>query len=143
MAIFNGRYRWDGTKKNNQEPIAWSPGAYDVKIFRCAASALKVEYLKPIVCVYAPTGEGQSISAHPEKFAKQICNDFSLDMERVLWVEDNLKDDDRYEVVMFTRSGQIGNTIFYRSRKRPAFKCEVEMIEQELSGVLIYNQPCQ
>ncbi|GAB6191863.1 hypothetical protein [Desulfocastanea catecholica] len=135
MAIFNGRYRWDGTKRNNQDPIAWSPGAYDVKIFRCASSSLKVEYLKPIVCVYASTGEGQSISANPEKFAKQLCNDFSLDMERVLWVEDNLQDGDRYEVVMFTRSGKIGNTVFYRSQKRMAFKSEVEMIEQELSAV--------
>lgn len=134
MAIFNGRYRWDGTKRNNQDPIAWSPGAYDVKIFRCSSSS-KVEYLKPFVCVYASTGEGQSISANPEKFAKQICNDFSLDMERVLWVEDNLKDGDRYEVVMFTRSGKIGNIVFYRSQKRLAFKSEVEMIEQELSGV--------
>jgi len=135
MAIFNGRYRWDGTKRNNQEPIAWSPGAYDVKIFRCAPSSLKVEYLKPIVCVYASTGEGQSISANPEKFAKQICSDFSLDMERVLWVEDKHKDEDRYEVVMFTRSGKIGNTVFYLSQKRPAFRSEVDMIEQEMSEV--------
>lgn len=135
MAIFNGRYRWDGTKRNNQDPIAWSPGAYDVKIFRCSSSSSKIEYLKPFVCVYASTGEGQSISANPEKFAKQICNDFSLDMERVLWVEDNLKDGDGYEVVMFTRSGKIGNIVFYRSQKRMAFKSEVEMIEQELSGV--------
>ncbi len=135
MAIYNGRYHWDGTKRNNQEPIAWSPGAYDVKIFRCAPSSLKVEHLKPIVCVYASTGEGQSISANPEKFAKQICNDFSLDMERVLWVEDNHKGEDRYEVVMFARSGKIGNTVFYRSQKRMALKSEVEMIEHGLSEV--------
>lgn len=135
MAIFNGRYRWDGTKRNNQDPIAWSPGAYDVKIFSCAPSSLKVEYLKPIVCLYASTGEGQSISANPEKFAKQICNDFSLEMERVLWVEDNLKDEDRYEVVVFTRSGKIGNTVFYQSQKRMALKSEVEMIEHGLSEV--------
>jgi hypothetical protein len=134
MTIFNGRYRWDGTKTNNQDPIAWSPGAYDVKIFRCSSSSLKVERLKCIVCVYASTGEGHSISANPEKFAKQICKDFSLDMERVLWVEDNHKDEDRYEVIMFTRSGKIGNTVFYRSQKRIAFKSEIEMIEKELSG---------
>ena len=135
MAIFNGRYRWDGTKRNNRDPIAWSPGAYDVKIFRCASSSSKVEHLKSIVCVYAATGEGQSISANPEKFAKQICNDFQLDMERVLWVEDTLKDQDRYEVVMFARSGKIGNIVFYRSQKRVAFKSEVEMIGQVLSAV--------
>lgn len=135
MAIYDGRYQWDGTKRGELEPIAWSPGAYDVKIFRCASSSEKIHYLKPIVCIYAPTGEGQSISAHPEKFAKQICNDFSLDIERVLWVEDLLCNEDRYEVVMFTRSGKIGNTIFYRTDKRMALESEVLMIEQELSAI--------
>lgn len=135
MAIFDGRYRWDGTRKGDHEPIAWSPGAYDVKIFKCASSSEKVQHLKPFVCVYAPTGEGQSISANPEKFAKQICNDFSLNIERVLWVEDLLKDEDRYEVIMFTRSGKMGNTIFYRTNKRMALDREVWMIQQELSGL--------
>jgi hypothetical protein len=133
MAIFDGRYRWDGTKRGEHQPIAWSPGAYDVKIFKCASSSEKVQYLKPVVCIYAPTGEGQSISANPEKFAKQICNDFSLDIERVLWVEDLLTPEDRYEVVTFTRSGKMGNTIFYRTDKRMALEREVGMIQHELS----------
>ncbi len=120
MAIFAGRYRWDGTRKGDQEPIAWSPGAYDVKIFKRTLSTQKVQYLKPVVCIYAPTGEGQSISANPEKFVKQICNDFSLEIEKVLWVEDLLKDKDRYEIVMFSRSGKMGNTIFYKISKRIA-----------------------
>ena len=133
MAIFAGRYRWDGTKRGESEPIAWFAGAYDVKIFKRASSSEKVEHLKPIVCIYAPTGEGQSISANPEKFAKKICNDFSLDIERVLWVEDLLIKVDRYEIVMFTRSGKLGSTIFYRIDKRLASDGEVRMIQKELS----------
>lgn len=135
MSIFDGRYRWDGTKRGEQEPIAWSPGAYDVKIFKCSASSEKVHHLKSHICIYAPTGDGQSISANPEKFAKQICNDFSLDLERVLWVEDLLRDEDRYEVVTFTKSTKVGDTIFYKTAKRLALKSEVAKIYQELSGV--------
>jgi hypothetical protein len=137
MAIFSGRYRWDGTKKGEQEPIAWSPGSYDVKIFKRAISSGNVQYLKPYVCIYAQTGEGQSISASPEKFVKQICNDFSLDIERVLWVEDLLTEENRYEIVMFTRSQKMGNTIFYKTKKRIALEAEVLMIKRELSGLLV------
>lgn len=133
MAIFDGRYRWDGTKRGEYEPIAWSPGAYDVKIFKCSSSSEKVQHLKPFICIYAPTGEGQSISANPEKFAKQICNDFSLDLERVLWIEDLLTKENRYEIIMFTRSTKIGKATFYRTDKRMALEREVLMIQQEIS----------
>ena len=132
MAIYAGRYQWDGTKTGEQEPIAWSPGAYDIKIFECVSNSEKVQHLKPVVCIYAPTGDGQSISANPEKFAKQICNDFSLEIERVLWVEDLLKNKNRYEIVMFSRSGKMGNTIFYKISKRIASEGEVSMIQKEL-----------
>jgi len=137
MSIFNGRYRWDGTKRDNQDPIAWSAGAYDVRIFEHAPSAAKVEHLKPYVCVYAGTGEGQSISANPEKFAKQICRDFSLDLERVLWVEDHLTGEERYEVVMFTRTARVGDVCFYRTDKRKAHDREITMIENELIEVRV------
>jgi hypothetical protein len=137
MAIFDGRYQWDGIKRGEQEPIAWSPGAYNLKIFTCSSTSEKVQHLKKFICIYAPTGEGQSISANPEKFAKQICNDFSLDMERVLWVEDLLTDTDRYQVVMFTPSARMANTVFYRTDKRMAREREVLMIQHELSATEI------
>lgn len=136
MAIFSGRYRWDGTKRGESEPISWSPGAYDLKIFKRAASSGKVRYLKPYVCIYAQTGEGQSISASPEKFAKQICHDFSLEIEQVLWVEDLLHGKDRYEVVMFARSAKMGGVVFYHTQKRLASPAEVRMIERELAGLV-------
>ena len=132
MSIYSGRYRWDGTKKNNQDPIAWSPGAYDVRIFEQIKAVGTVEYLKPYICVYSKTGEGHSISAKPEKFAKQICRDFNLDIERVLWVEDHLSGDYRYEVVMFTRTARVGDLFFYRTDKRKALNREINMIESEL-----------
>lgn len=137
MAIYNGRYQWDGTKKNNQEPIAWSPGAYDIEIFQCNSDSAKVQHLKSYICVYARTGEGHSISANPEKFVKQICNDFSLDIDRVLWVEDHLSDDDRYEVVQFAKSGRVGKDIFYKISKRKPLMHELKLIEQERDSLQI------
>ena len=135
MAIYHGRYRWDGTKKDNQEPIAWSPGAYDIEIFLCNTSSAKVQHLKTHICVYARTGEGHSISANPEKFAKKICSDFSLDLERVLWVEDHLLDGNRYEIVQFTRSGRVGRDIFYKVSKRKPLIHEISLIEQQRNSL--------
>lgn len=135
MALFNGRYRWDGTKKDDLEPIAWFPGCYDVKILDCSNPPGKVQLLKPYICLYARTGEGQSISANPEKFAKRICHDFSLQIERVLWVEDLLTEKDRYEVASFTLTGQIGDNHFYRVEKRRALAGEVKMIENGLAAL--------
>ena len=135
MAIFNGRYRWDGTKQDDVEPIAWYPGAYDVKILERSSTTDKVQHFKTSICLYARTGEGQSISANPEKFAKRICNDFSLDIDRVFWVEDLLTEQNRYLVVLFTRTGKMGKDLFYRTEKRQALDAEVQMIRQALADL--------
>lgn len=135
MAIFNGVYRWDGTRSSDQQPIAWSPGAYDVKIYKREISGDKVEMLKPYVCIYSSTGEGHSISASPEKFVKQLCNEFSLDLERVLWVEDHLSGEKRYEIVMFSRSSQLGNTTFYKVEKRAPLEHEIAQLKKELHAI--------
>jgi hypothetical protein len=134
MAIYDGIYRWDGTKTGDREPIAWSPGAYNVRIFK-RDSPGNIELLKPYVCLYSATGTGQSISANPEKFVKQLCLEFSLELERVLWVEDMLREEDRYEVNMFRRFSKLGNTRFYTVEKRKATDRELDMLEMELAGV--------
>ena len=132
MAIFNGRYRWDGTKKDALDPIAWYPGSYDVKILDRSGTEGKVRHFKSTICLYARTGEGQSISASPEKFAKRICNDFDLDIDRVLWGEDLLTEKNRYDIILFTRTGKMGKGFFYRTEKRHALEAEVKMIQQAL-----------
>lgn len=135
MAIYNGRYHWDGTKKDKLDPIAWNPGSYDVKILDRSSTVGKVVHFKSVICLYAQTGEGQSISAQPEKFAKRICSDFSLDIERVLWVEDVLTEKDRYEIVVFTRTGKMGKGFFYRTEKRKALEAEVKLIDKALQDL--------
>jgi len=135
MAIFNGRYCWDGTRKDNRQPIAWFGGSYDLKIFSCSSLSPKVKHLKSHICLFSGTGEGQSISASPEKFAKQICADFSLEIERVLWVEDHLCGEQGYEVVQFTRASRMGSIVFYRVDKRPPRESERGLINRVLASL--------
>lgn len=133
MELYNGIYRWEGTKTGDREPIAWSPGAYDVKLYRRSNSSQKVELFKPYVCVYSGTGEGQSISADPTKFAKQLCFEFSLDIERVFWVEDLLTEEERFEVILFSRTARVGDNTFYSTEKRKALPLEAAQLEEELA----------
>lgn len=135
MAIFNGRYCWDGTKKDDIDPIAWYPGSYDVKILDRSDMQSNLRHFKPYICLYSRTGEGQSISANPEKFVKRICEDFALNIDRVLWVEDLLTDNDRYDIIVFTRTGKMGMGFFYRTEKRKALDAEVKMIQQALADL--------
>ena len=132
MVIFSGRYSWDGKKSDYREPISWFPGAYDITIARIAEKSSKLVFIRPYMCVYTNTGSGYSVSANPEKFAKRICEDFHLKMEKVLWVEQLSPDGDDFEVVVFHQKGRMGNTVFYDMEKRPARPNEISRILQHL-----------
>jgi hypothetical protein len=135
MQIYNGIYSWDGKRHGNREPIAWFPGSYSLQIFDIGKDRAGVTSLKQHLCIYAETGSGHSISAHPEKFAKQVCLDFSLDLERVLWVEKLPVGGERYEVVVYSRSSKMGDTMFYRVLKRPPTDIEMQIIAAELQKI--------
>lgn len=135
MKVFAGKYSWDGKKHSNEDPIAWFPGVYNLKIFDVADEKKGIRHLKPYICIYSKTGEGYSISAHPEKFAKHICNDFSLQMEKVLWAEEVLENSGEYEVIVFTQSGRLGSNLFYRIEKRKPMAGEKKIIEKQLADL--------
>ncbi len=135
MKVFVGRYSWDGKKHSEDEPIAWFPGAYNLKIFNVAGEERAVKHLKPYLCIYSKTGKGHSISANPEKFAKQICNEFSLEIDKVLWAEEQQNNSGTYEVVVFTERGRLGHTYFYKIDKRKPMDGEKKIIEKELAGL--------
>ncbi len=135
MKIFAGRYSWDGKRHKEEDPIAWFPGAYNLKVFDVTSGGKGLTYLKPYLCIYSMTGEGMSISENPEKFALHICSDFSLAMEKVLWAEEFPENSGKFEVIVFTRSRRIGNRYFYSISKRQPLAGEQKMIEKELAAL--------
>lgn len=132
MKVFAGRYSWDGKKHDEQEPVAWFPGSYNLKIFRLADRGVGVRHLKPYICIYSKTGDGMSISENPEKFAKKVCSDFSMEIEKVLWAEELGDNSGDFDVVVFTRSGKMGSTSFYSMEKRKPLKGEKKIIKSQL-----------
>lgn len=132
MAIFHGRYSWDGTKSDNKEPISWFPGAYDLTITNLSESSEGLTFIRPFLCVFTNTGKGYSVSANPEKFAKRICEDFSLQIDKVLWVERKEAGAEKFDIIVFTKKGQMGDTAFYSMQKRKPLANELHMIQREL-----------
>ncbi len=133
-SIFHGRYSWDGTKKDGREPISWFPGAYDVKITNLAHSIESISYIRPYLCVFTNTGKGYSVSSNPEKFAQRICDDFSLQIEKVLWVEQVEPGSNTFEIVTFKKKGQLGEKSFYSIKKRKPMDHELQLIYKELQA---------
>lgn len=132
MEIFEGRYSWDGKKRDDREPIAWFPGSYDLKIINLENKHNNIKHIRPYLCIFTNTGSGYSVSANPENFAKHICEDFSLDIERVLWVERLEIGSDSFEVINFSAKGQLGEHFFYSIERRPPMKNELSIILKEI-----------
>lgn len=72
----------------------------------------------------------------PEKFAKRICQDFGIDMDRVLWIEDHLTSRNRYEVLCFTRTGKMGDMVFYSCERRYPHPWEKHALLQAIDEFL-------
>ncbi|BDD88229.1 hypothetical protein [Desulfofustis limnaeus] len=128
--LFSGIYSWDGKKHGSRTPIAWFPGSYFLDIVAVERGTAKVALLRPYLCVFQETGKGHSISADPERFARSICEDFSLDPDRVLWVEKSRQPDHDVTVVLFTKTGRLGSQDFFRISKRPPSAAERRLIEE-------------
>jgi hypothetical protein len=133
MYIFNGTYSWDGKKRDGRDPIAWFPGAYQLRIVNLSSNREGITPLKTHLCVFSETGQGHSISAKPLKFAQHICTDFSLDIERVLWVEKIEDTPGTYEILILSRNGKLGNEMFYRVERRLPTEAEQRLIEKSLA----------
>jgi hypothetical protein len=56
-------------------------------------------------------------------------------MDKVLWAEELTENSGEYEVVVFTRSGRLGDTDFYRIAKRRPMSGEKKIIEKELAAL--------
>ena len=137
MELFNGIYSWDGKKRDGRDPIAWFPGSYHLYISSIGEDNGKVTSFRKHLCLYSETGKGHSISAHPEKFAKHVCEDFSIDLERTLWVEVNPAPETKYEVIVYSRNSKLKEVFFYRVQKRFPTDIELKLIEEHLEHLAL------
>ncbi|THB78996.1 MAG: hypothetical protein D6B25_02820 [Desulfobulbaceae bacterium] len=132
MNVYNGVYSWDGTKQNGREPIAWFPGSYHLRIFYLA-DAIETDTDKKYLCIFSETGKGHCIYAQPAKFLQHICEDFSLPMTQVLWIEQRVDQAGTYERLEVRESSVMGSRSFLEISRREPTKSEHSLIQNCMS----------
>ena len=129
MIIYDGKYNWQGKKRFPFKPISWWPGSYRITIIDLAKSLSGVHLLKPFVVIVTNTGEGISSINCTDNFAKSVCRDFKLKIERVLWIEHYPKKPAHMEVASFKPVTTIGGETLYSVKWRPIMSNELELIK--------------
>ena len=127
MVIYDGKFEWDGKKRSGNFPISWWPGSYRIKIIDLREKTPGAVLLRPYLCILSDTGNGFSIKNTFEKFALSVCDQFGLDVEKVLWVEEHPVDTDK-GAAMVTAVMKIGGKSIYKTTWHPVRPNETELI---------------
>lgn len=129
MIVYDGKYAWKGKSSRKKRPISWWHSAYRLRIVDLSGDANNVVFLKPIIVSFSDTGEGASVANCLPDLAKQICEDFDLDIDRVMWVEDRPESTERFRIALFQPVARVGAEFFYHVVWRAALPSELGLIE--------------
>ncbi len=128
MIVYDGEYRWKGRSSVKKRPISWWQSAYHLRIVDLSRDVPDVLFLKPHVVLFTDTGEGASVTNCLPDLAKQICEDFNLDLNRVVWVEESPESTERFRVAVFRPVVRLGNDLFYKVTWRSTAASELNLI---------------
>jgi hypothetical protein len=132
MVIFDGKFEWDGKKRSEKFPISWWPGSYQIKIIDLKDRAPGAVLMRPYLCILSDTGEGFSIKNTFERFALSVCDKFGLEVEKVLWVEENAINENM-GAAMVKAVMKIGGKYIYETTWRPIRPNEMNLVESCLT----------
>jgi hypothetical protein len=132
MVIYDGKFEWDGKKRSERFPISWWPGSYQIKIVDLTDRAPGAVLMRPYLCILSDTGEGFSIKNTFERFALSVCDRFGLDVEKVLWVEENAINENM-GAAMVKAVMKIGGKNIYETTWRPIRPNEMNLVESCLT----------
>lgn len=129
MIVYEGKYTWSGNATRKKRPISWWQSAYRLRIVDVSPETPGVLFLKPLIVFFADTGEGASVTNCLPDLAKQICKDFDLDFNRVVWIEERPDNEERFRVATFHPVARLGDEHFYQVAWRSAIPSELKLIE--------------
>lgn len=87
-----------------------------------------VRHLRPYVVVATQSQEGLFKTTCAESLGRRIFRDFSLDINKISWIEHFPAEADRMYVASFTPKSYYGTEIFYTIDWRPIRPNEFESI---------------
>ena len=129
MILFDGKYGWSGKKLSKRNPISWWAGAYWLKIIDLGSANPDVVMLKPIVVIVSDTGEGASATNCAPDLVKSVCQDFNLDIKKVLWMEYHSETTPYLNVAKFIPMAEIREETLYTVAWRSIRPNELDMIK--------------
>lgn len=129
MIVYDGQYSWKGNSKAKKRPISWWQSSYRLRIIDVSRDAPEVVFLKPHVVLFTDTGDGASVTNCLPDLAKQICQDFDLELNRVVWVEDRPEIKERFRVAVFRPVARLSGDVYYQVDWRTAAPSELSLIK--------------
>lgn len=131
MIIFNGKYNWDGKKRDDRFPVIWWPGSYRLTIVDLQDTAPGTILLKPYLCLFSGIESKYSIKTKFERFAVKIADEFNLDPEKILWIE-GIPDEvtAEMEVAMLETVTRMKDQTLYKTVWRNILPNELKMIRE-------------
>jgi len=129
VIVFDGKYTWRGNTSQKKRPISWWRSAYRLRIVDISKDQAGVVYLKPVIVFFSDTGEGASVTNCLPDLAKKICEDFQLDLNRAVWIEDRPDREERFRVATFQPVARLGEDRFYQVAWRSLAPGEQDLIK--------------
>jgi hypothetical protein len=127
MVIYEGKFEWDGKKRTDRFPISWWPGSYRIKIIDLKDRSPGAILMRPYLCILSDTGNGFSIKNTFERFALSVCDAFGLDVEKVLWIEENSINENK-GAALVKPVMKIGSKPIYETTWRPIRPNEMDLV---------------
>jgi hypothetical protein len=129
MIVYDGTYSWKGNTTVKKRPISWWQSSYQLRVIDISGNSPDVVFLKPHMVLFTDTGNGASVTNCLPDLAKQICEDFKLDLDRVIWVENRPEATNRFRVAAFQQVARLGQEAFYQVNWRLASAGEMDLIK--------------
>lgn len=136
MIIYDGDYSWTGSTALKKRPISWWASTYHLKLVDLAEAQPRILAMRPYLAIFTDCGGGASVANCLPELAKQICTEFKLQINRVIWVEHNADTPAASRVAFFDPVTHIGAETLYRVQWRPPRQAEWDEIQSWLPRVL-------
>ena len=132
MIIFDGKYTWNGRKEkdSSHKPVCWWPGSCRLTIVDLSDAAPGLLMLKPVIVLADETQEGYTVGNRYQDLVKNVCREFNLNEDKVLWITYNLEYDDKMKVAVIAPRTRVGDQVLYSVTWRDLMPNEIAMVSR-------------
>jgi len=134
MIIFDGKYRWSGRKRkdNQHKPVSWWPGSCRMTIIDLSEKNPGVHMLKPVIILADEAQEGYTVGNRYQDLVKDVCREFNLKEDKILWITYSLESDGKMKAAVILPQKNIGNKTMFSIKWRNLTINEIELVSRYL-----------